>query len=138
MKEYLRSGKGCADLIATHYEKCVFARKRFRQLWIFYGLTAALIVALSFTPLATLALGVGASIIMVLAVLIKVRRLEAVAYPFISLLLGTMFVAGLTKRLAIREALAEPVLHELGFVAHELTGRAIGSMIPSSAPAEAV
>lgn len=116
IREYKRSGKGCGDLVNTRYGQCVFAQKRVRQLLTFYGLMLAMFVLLVAAPVYTVLGGLGASIALASAVAIKVRRLEAMSYPFISLLLGSMFIIGFTGRLLANKELIKPTLHKLHFV----------------------
>lgn len=111
MREYRRSGKGCADHIYTHFRKCRFAMKRLRDLVVFYTLLAAGLVMLAVLPLPTLATGVFGAVALSLYSWLKVRRAAALVYPFISLLLGWMFVIGLTGRLLVRPRLVQPTLH---------------------------
>lgn len=143
--EYLRSGKGCADHVYTHFRGCGFARKRMRQLVVFYLMFGAIGAALVFALLATLAAGVALTLALVAHSFWKVRRPEALVYPLITLLLGWMFIRGFTGGLFHRyigqKALVQPTVHRYGIVmAHsrKVSTEDTLALHTVTAPAEAV
>jgi hypothetical protein len=117
IREYLRSGKGCADLIVT-YKDCTFARRRVKQLRLFYALVGIGVALAVLNPFAIGVLVAGVTTGLAASSILATRRMQGAIYPFISLLLGTMFVIGLTRRLMARRALVMPEVREIQFIAH--------------------
>lgn len=137
IREYRRSGKGCADLVAT-YKDCVFARRRVRQLWGFYTMMACSAAFAVFAPILVSTLTATAVLaILVAQSLAATKRVEGIIYPFISLLLGTMFIIGLTGRIIPKRALIAPVVRKQEFVTATPPHRTT-TMSSVSAPAETV
>lgn len=101
LREYRRSGKGCADHIVVH-PSCPFAKKRIVQLLgvaVAFGVLTA--VSIFYTYITVLVAVVMGCILGGVS-WAKLRRFEAFAYPFISLLFATMFVAGILRRFGVR------------------------------------
>lgn len=117
IREYLRSGKGCADLIVT-YKDCTFARRRVKQLRLFYAIMALTIAFAILAPAQILMILAASFLMLASKSFVATRRVQGIIYPFISLLLGTMFVIGLTRRLMARRALVMPEVREIRFIAH--------------------
>jgi glycosyltransferase involved in cell wall biosynthesis len=102
-REYLRSGDGCGNFIKAHPD-CPLARKRWCQA-IFLPAIAAGLTLLSSALLADgggyLALG-GLSVAAASAVgweYAKSHTFESLTYPFITAILGSVFLAGLLRSL---------------------------------------
>lgn len=128
LREYLRSGKGAADLVRERYKQCPFARKRLRQVGVFYAILAAAITALVLQPTAVLLSGaIGASLV-VAAIAVKVRRLEGLLYPMLSLLLGSAFIAGFTKQLLRLRPLITPELLNLELIVYRQAPRSVDTI----------
>ncbi len=119
MREYLRSGKGCADYIRVFGSRCAFAQKRLQQLRTFYGAVAAGILLAVFEPFATVLGGGIAALLLITAVAIRTQSREALTYPFLTLLLGTMFVVGLTRQLVTSRGVVAPIIHGVRILRHE-------------------
>ncbi|MFZ1301182.1 MAG: hypothetical protein WAQ27_01215, partial [Candidatus Microsaccharimonas sp.] len=97
LREYARSGKGCADLIVSH-PSCGFAQTRSVQLVGMVAVMASVLLALVVFPLFTVAaLGVGYVAYAAMCIA-KVRRLEAFVYPALSVLFSSVFVYGSLSR----------------------------------------
>lgn len=136
--EYRRSGKGCADHVYTHLQGCTFARKRMRQLAMFHTLIGAMIVALVLAPAATLAAGFASTLALMAHSLWKVRRLEALVYPLITLYLGWMFIRGFTsgiiRRYVAQQSLVYPAVGKINQISRkDITEETLAIRIPASA-----
>jgi putative flippase GtrA/GT2 family glycosyltransferase len=103
VQEYQRSARGCAYFVRAHLD-CPFARRR---LWQAVLIPVA---AVSGTAAVTVAAAVGESTVVVALMLgcvgllaaqqiLRLRRLEAVAYPVVGLALGVVYTTGLVNHL---------------------------------------
>lgn len=107
LREYIRSGKGCADHIVTHI-RCGFAQSRLLQLLATLSLSmAGLLGVIRFPGVALAVLGLGL-LVLALHSYRKVRRPEAIAYPAIAALFAFAFVYGAFSRF-VRRGVALPV-----------------------------
>jgi len=97
-KEYRNSGTGCADFIRLH-QRSVMARRRVTQI---VQVTLAPLVAVAATvvkPTYTPIAFAGLFLLLSFYEAGKARRLEAVLYPLITLVLGFAFYLGAVGRL---------------------------------------
>lgn len=115
IREYLRSGKGCADLVVT-YKDCTFARRRVKQLRLFYALVGIGGVLAALNPIGVGIAVTGAGLALAARSIQATGRLQGAVYPFISLLLGMMFIIGFSRRLLARQALVMPEVREIRFI----------------------
>jgi putative flippase GtrA/glycosyltransferase involved in cell wall biosynthesis len=103
VKEYRRSARGCAYFIRTHLD-CPFSRRRLRQAVILpLGALAGTVVlagalAGGETSLVT-ALIAACMGLLAAQQIMRMRRIEAVAYPVVGLALGVVYTAGLIGHL---------------------------------------
>jgi putative flippase GtrA/glycosyltransferase involved in cell wall biosynthesis len=117
IREYLRSGKGCADLVVT-YKDCTFARRRVKQLRAFYGLAGIGVALAVLNPFVVGVIVAGIATGLAVSSIRATRRVQGAVYPFISLLLGMMFIIGFSRRLLARQKLVMPEVREIRFIAH--------------------
>jgi glycosyltransferase involved in cell wall biosynthesis len=113
VREYEHAGRGCAHFVRQHRSSRL-SRQRLRQLAAVVGagalgLAGAAVLAagwVAFAPAGALALAALASAVLGLSVAsaVRVHRLSALAYPFVSLVLGLAFSAGMLAGLAPRRA----------------------------------
>lgn len=103
VKEYRRSARGCAYFIRAHLD-CPFARRRLWQaVLIPIALVAATVAVAAAaaggqtTKVAVLLAGCMA--LLAAQQILRMRRLEAVAYPMVGLTLGLVYTAGLVNHL---------------------------------------
>lgn len=117
IREYLRSGKGCADLVAT-YKDCTFARRRVKQLRLFYTLVGTGVTFAVLSPVVVGVIVASATVALAAKSIQATRRVQGAVYPFISLLLGMMFIIGFSRRLLARQELVMPEVRETRFIGH--------------------
>lgn len=113
LKEYLGAGRGCADYIYTYFRDCSFAKRRVLHLIIFYLMCVVGLASLIVLPLLTVSVGLVMTLVVAGYSAVKVGRINALSYPFITALLGTMFVYGLSRQLLKWQRLVEPTVREL-------------------------
>lgn len=120
-REYLRDGRACARFMNSHRD-CPFAKQRRRQVRLVQGGLAAfvglgLVSVISPLPLAvgSVAIVAGLSCLAILEAW-KTQRLDALTYPFLSLVLGLLFSYGITDELG--KVSAETAGAEPGLQAH--------------------
>jgi GT2 family glycosyltransferase/putative flippase GtrA len=122
VREYQRSARGCAYFIRAHLD-CPFARRR---LWQAVLIPVAVVTG---TVAVTIAAAVGESTVVVALMLgcvgllaaqqiLRLRRLEAVAYPVVGLALGVVYTMGLVNHLMrVRRAAAVALAGPAGILA---------------------
>ena len=97
LREYTRSGKGCADHIVSH-PACGFAQTRSIQLVSMVSAVLALLAMLVIAPLWTIA-GLAVAYLSYSALCFKrVRRVEVLLYPLLSALFTSAFIYGSLSR----------------------------------------
>lgn len=95
-REYVRSGRGCADYARAH-PHCRFTRRRRRHVAAVYGAALAVPLTGLLVGLSALGLGLAAAVAALgLISVARVRRPVAIGFPFATMILGGAFVAGLT------------------------------------------
>lgn len=97
LREYLDAGWGCADYIVT-FPRCHLSIKRLVQWKIVTIGTLVGLGLLAWQPVLVLLLGLAMSLAMAGLVYLKVRRIEAMLYPFVTLILSASFTHGITRR----------------------------------------
>jgi putative flippase GtrA/glycosyltransferase involved in cell wall biosynthesis len=128
LKEYRRSARGCAYFIKAHLD-CPFARRRLRQAILIplaaavgtAGIAAAVTYGAS-TSVAALVLGCMG--LLSAQQILRLRRLEAVAYPAVGLTLGLVYTARLVGTLLTApkvKTIAGPVTETLPVPASRTT-----------------
>jgi GT2 family glycosyltransferase/putative flippase GtrA len=106
IREYRRSARGCAYFIRAHLD-CPFARRRRLQAVALPFAALAAAIGLAAAARAGEAMN-AAGLVLVLAALLaaqqilRMRRLEAVAYPVVGLALGSVYLANLVSYLILR------------------------------------
>lgn len=103
IKEYRRSARGCAYFIRAHLD-CPFAKRRLWQAVLIPFAGIAGIAALAMTAMyghgdTVAALVLGCIGLLAAQQILRMRRLEAVAYPMVGLTLGVVYTAGLVNHL---------------------------------------
>jgi Predicted glycosyltransferases len=97
LKAHVESGRGTAQFIHKH-PRSLFARRRKAQmLLVWFGLLSALRF-----PRRAGGLGVSATIGLGAISALRTRRVEAMAYPAVTLVLGAAYSAALTRELLVR------------------------------------
>ncbi|MBV9212715.1 MAG: glycosyltransferase [Actinobacteria bacterium] len=114
LKEYRGAGRGTGDYVIK-YPYCPFARLRLRQLIACYVLAVVSGVSYALTPWSVV-IAVVAAVMVSLLSAIKVRALVAATYPTVTLILGTAYVIGFTRRITEGWRLS----HKTAIVATEL------------------
>jgi putative flippase GtrA/GT2 family glycosyltransferase len=104
MKEYRRSARGCAYFIRAHLD-CPFAKRRLLQaalipLAALVGAAGLALVAVRGDSPSVAALLLGCVGLLAAQQILRLRRLEAVAYPVVGLTLGLVYTTGLVGHLA--------------------------------------
>jgi putative flippase GtrA/GT2 family glycosyltransferase len=103
IKEYRRSARGCAYFIHAHLD-CPFARRRRRQAMTIPAAAAAGTLAVALAAWRGEGRMVAVMFLACLGLLaaqqiLRLRRLEAVAYPMVGLTLGVVYTVGLVNHL---------------------------------------
>lgn len=97
-KEYWRAGIGCADYVMRYYASHL-ARARSRQLVIVLAVIASWIFMMAFAPMPTIITTISLAVIGSCALAIKLRQPSAILYLSITVLLSTLFSAGMVRGL---------------------------------------
>lgn len=111
LREYTRSGKGCADLIVTH-PACGFAQTRVMQIAALVMVGAVAIASVIMATLWTVVLAVAGYIVHAAICCMRVRRVEGALYPLLSAMFTGAFLRGVLCRFVGRgfRRPAEPVV----------------------------
>ncbi len=100
--EYLRSGRGCAQYLRSQ-PHCRLSLRRGRQLVACYGAAlASAALAVTVGPVVVAAVAAACALVLALASAAAARRAVAVTFPLTTFVLGSAFVAGLTRGLLER------------------------------------
>lgn len=112
LREYMRSGKGCADHIVTHI-RCGFAQSRVIQLLAMMAILSVSVVCSVIYPWLTLGTLLGGYLLLAMWTTLKVKKLEAVCYPAITAVFTSMFVIGCLGRF-VRRGFSKPIHPTVG------------------------
>jgi glycosyltransferase involved in cell wall biosynthesis len=111
--EYKRSGMGCADFVVVHTSSR-FSVKRITQVFLTLGVLLGGVITSVIEPSFLIVLAVSLAALAMMSWK-KIGRIEALVYPFISLLFSVRFLQGFLIRF-LRRGFREPIN---SYITHE-------------------
>jgi GT2 family glycosyltransferase len=98
-RDYWYSGRGCAEFIRTHPDSPL-AKRRLTQIGVLsLGALLSLVASVIVSPLWVALAALGSLVALGVTEAVMLRRLRALSFPFVTLVLGSSFYIGASNRL---------------------------------------